>query len=63
MKARGHWLTSADRFLVEIAATLMARYRVDELKSADVSQLIGLLGKIEFSPVERGKMDLPAKGT
>jgi hypothetical protein len=63
MKARGHWLTSADRFLVEIAATLMARYRVDELKSADVSQLIGLLGKIGFSPVERGKMDLPAKGT
>jgi hypothetical protein len=63
MKSRGHWLTSADKFLVEIAATLMARYRIDELKSADVSQLIGLLGKIGFSPVERGKMNLPAKGT
>ena len=36
MKARGYWLTSADRFLVEIAATLMARYRIDELKSGDV---------------------------
>jgi hypothetical protein len=33
MKARGHWLTSADRFLVEIAAARMARYRLDELKS------------------------------
>jgi hypothetical protein len=59
MKSRGHWLTSADRFLVEIAATLMARYRIDKLKSADVSQLIGLLGKIGFSPGERGKMSIP----
>jgi hypothetical protein len=50
MKSCGYWLTSADRFLVEIAATLMARYRIDELKSGDVSLLIGLLGKIGFSP-------------
>jgi hypothetical protein len=62
MKSRGYWLTSADRFLVEIADTLMARYRLDELKSADVSLLIGLLGKIGFSPGERGRMNLPAKG-
>jgi hypothetical protein len=62
IKSRGYWLTSADRFLVEIAATLMARYRIDELKSGDVSQLIGLLGKIGFSPNERGKMDLPNHG-
>jgi hypothetical protein len=48
MKSRGYWLASADRFLVEIATTLMARYRIDELKSGDVSQLIGLLGKIGF---------------
>jgi hypothetical protein len=61
MKSRGYWLTSADKFLVEIAASLMARYRIDELKSGDVSQLIGLLGKIGFSPGERGKMSLPAK--
>jgi hypothetical protein len=58
MQSRGHWLTSADKFLVEIAATMLARYRVDELKSGDVSQLIGLLGKIGFSPSERGKLDL-----
>jgi hypothetical protein len=61
MKTRGYWLTSADRFLVEIAATLMARYRIDELKSGDVSLLIGLLGKVGFSPNERDKMNLPAK--
>jgi hypothetical protein len=59
MQSRGFWLTSADRFLVEIAATLMARYRIDELKSGDVSLLIGLLGKIGFSPKERGSMNLP----
>jgi hypothetical protein len=42
MKSRGYWLTSADKFLVEIAATLMAAYRDDELKSGDVSLLIRL---------------------
>jgi hypothetical protein len=47
------------RLLVEIAATLMTGYRSDELKSGDVSLLIGLLGKIGFSPNERGKMNLP----
>jgi hypothetical protein len=40
----------------EIAASLMARYRVDP---GDVSQLIGLLGKIGFSPGERSKMISP----
>jgi hypothetical protein len=63
MKSRGYWLTSADQFLVEIAATLMARYRIDELRSGDVSLLIGLLGKIGFSPSERGKMNLPMPET
>ncbi len=44
----------------EIAATLMARYRIDELKSGDVSLLIGLLGKIGFSPNERDRMNITA---
>jgi hypothetical protein len=59
MGSRGYWLTGAARFLVEIAATLMARYRIDELKSGDVSLLIGLFGKIGFSPTERSKLKLP----
>jgi hypothetical protein len=63
MRSRGYWLTSADKFLVEIAATLMARYRIDELKSGDVSLLIGLLGKIGFSPNERGKLNILEKPT
>jgi hypothetical protein len=56
MKSRGHWLTSADRFLIEIAATLTARYRIDKPKAGDVSLLIALLGKIGFSPIERGTL-------
>jgi hypothetical protein len=63
IRTHGYWLTSADKFLVEIAATLMARYRLDDLKSRDVSQLIGLLGKIGFSPKERGSMNLPTHST
>jgi hypothetical protein len=61
MQSRGFWLRSADKYLVEIAATLMTRYRFEEIKPGDVSQLIGLLGKIGFSPKERGSMDLPTK--
>jgi hypothetical protein len=61
MQHRGFWLTSADRFLVEIAAVLMARYRIEELRSGDVSLLIGLLGKLGFSPKDRGALNLPAK--
>jgi hypothetical protein len=63
MRERGWWLTSADRFLVEIAATLMARYRGDNVKSGDVSLLIGLLGKIGFSPKEHGALNLPTRTT
>ena len=37
MKSRGYWLTSADRFLVEIAATLMAGSWIDRVTSGDVS--------------------------
>jgi hypothetical protein len=63
MRNRGFWLTSADRFLVEIAATLMAAYRSDRQKSADTSMLIGLLGKIGFSPKDRGALNLPTNST
>jgi hypothetical protein len=63
IRARGFWLTSADQFLVEIAASFMARYRTDDLKSGDVSLLIGLLGKIGFSPNERGRLNLPTRTT
>lgn len=61
LKAQGFWLTSADRFLVEIAAALMTAYRRDRLKSADTAMLIGLLSKLGFSPRERGALNLPDK--
>jgi hypothetical protein len=63
MKARGFWLTSADKFLVEIAAILMAAYRGDRQKSGDTALLIGLLGKIGFSPNDRVKLNLPQAKT
>ncbi|MBR0718938.1 hypothetical protein [Bradyrhizobium liaoningense] len=48
MKTRGYWLTSADQFLVEIAATLAARFTAGQLKHGHVSVMIGLLGKLGF---------------
>jgi hypothetical protein len=49
--------------LVEIAATLTARYRRSELTHGHGSVLIGLLGKLGFSPRERGALNLPTKTT
>jgi hypothetical protein len=63
MKVRGFWLTSADKYLVEIAATLMAAHREDRLKSAGAAMLIGLLGKLGFSPNDRAKLNLPQAKT
>lgn len=61
MQAHGFWLTSADRFLVEIAATLMTAHRAGEQKTT--SLLIGLLGKLGFSPKERAALNLPTGST
>jgi hypothetical protein len=63
MESFGFWLKSPDKFLVAIAASLVARYRQDELASGEVSLLISLLGKIGFSPKERGGLNLPTKST
>jgi hypothetical protein len=65
MKSRGGlWLTSADQFLVHIAAYYMARYRNNECNSAETSSLlIGVLGKLGFSPKERAALNLPTGST
>jgi hypothetical protein len=52
----GLWITSADRFLVEIAAVLMAAQRNGEQQTT--SLLIGLLGKLGFSPKERAALNV-----
>jgi hypothetical protein len=58
MKMHGPaWLTSADRFLVEIAAVLLTGHRAGEQKTT--SLLIGLLSKLGFSPKDRGALNLP----
>ncbi len=62
MQTHGFWLTSADRFFLEIAAVLMSRYRTNA-QSAETSLLIGLLGKVGFSPAERRKLNLPTGST
>ena len=61
MQAQAFWLTSADRWLVEIAATLMAGWQADQIKSADTSMLIGLLGKIGFSPKDRARLNVATR--
>jgi hypothetical protein len=63
MKTRGYWLTSADRFLVEKAATLAVRFKNGELKHGRVSVMISLLGKLGFSPRERCALNLPTRTT
>jgi phage terminase small subunit len=63
MESFGFWLTSADQFLVAVAAPLIARCRIDELKSADTSLLIRLLNMIGFSPKSRGALNLPTDTT
>jgi hypothetical protein len=63
IKTNGYWLTSADKYLVEIAATLMAAYRGDQQKSGGTALLIGVLGKIGFAPKDRGKLNLPTHST
>ena len=56
MQTHGFWLTSADRFLLEIAAVLMTAHRAGEQKTTAL--LIGLLGKLGFSPKERATLNL-----
>ena len=61
MQARGYWLTSADCFLLEIAATYMVAYREDRLKSADTALLIGVLAKVGFTPNDRARLTVATR--
>ena len=49
-------LTSENRWLVEIAARLMARMREDWLTGAELSQLTQCLGRLGWTPVDRSKV-------
>jgi len=57
-------LTRADRFQVEIAATLMHKFRTggltkDGISAAQLSQLHSALGKLGASPADRNKVSQP----
>jgi hypothetical protein len=57
LKKRGIWLTSPDRFLVEIAAVLLDKHERKEIDYKEVPHLISVLSKLCFTPVERQKMN------
>jgi hypothetical protein len=59
MAAEGFWLTGADRFLLEVAATHLDRFRRGAADSKDVGQLITVLNKLGFGPAERSKIKAP----
>lgn len=59
MAAEGFWLTSADRFQLEIAAKNMAYFRIGGSDTKTIGQLITVLNKLGFSPAERSKINAP----
>lgn len=60
MAAEAFWLTSADRFLLEIAAKYMAYFRMGGNDTKTIGQLITVLNKLGFGPAERSKISGPA---
>lgn len=51
-------LTSADRFVLEVAASLLAEFRATraEFKAAKYSHLIGCLARLGLTPADRQKL-------
>jgi hypothetical protein len=59
MVEQGFWLTSADVFLLEIAAQHMADFRRGSADPKIIAQLINVLNKLGFGPAERSKIKAP----
>lgn len=59
LREQGFWLTSADAFMIEIAADLMAMHRANAIDNPARSLLVGTLAKLGFGPSERSKLSLP----
>lgn len=59
MREKGFWLTSADQFMVEVAAGLMAMHRSNEIDNPARSLLVSTLAKLGFGPSERSKINVP----
>lgn len=56
MAEAGFWLTSADQFMVEVAAVLMAKQRDGSIDNPARSLLVSTLSKLGFGPAERSKL-------
>jgi hypothetical protein len=59
MQREGFWLTTADSFMVEVAACLMAQQRSGTINNPARSLLVSTLAKLGFGPTERSKMKMP----
>lgn len=59
MQREGFWLTTADAFMVEISACLMAQQRNGSIDNPARSLLVSTLSKLGFGPSERSKMKVP----
>lgn len=55
-------LTSSDRFVMEVAASLLAEFRAirTEFKAAKYSHLIGCLARLGLTPADRQKLGTEA---
>lgn len=55
------WLAHADRLAVEIAATLVARFRIDpgSMPPALYTRLETMLGRLGLTPSDRSKVSAP----
>ena len=54
-------LTSGDRWLVEVASRLMAKFRSDWLSGAEMAQLTQALGKMGWTPADRSRVSAAEK--
>lgn len=56
-------LTGADRFVMEVAATLLSEFRIlrTEFKAAKYSHLIGCLARLGLTPADRQKLGTEKK--
>ena len=58
MRESGFWLTTADQFMVEIAAGLIDKHRSGKIDNPARSLLVSTLSKLGFGPTERNKLGL-----
>lgn len=58
VKEHGTWLTSADRFMIEVAVVLMDRHTRRVIDYKEIPHLIGVLSKLGFTPGDRAKMNI-----